>query len=86
MNLFKFFTRKPKCNHEFLMKDMKQTGIKPLKLPESADTIGWIEYYKNIYTHESHTKRISWPCHKCKTVFYGSSGLSIERKYGKIVR
>lgn len=67
------------------MDDIEQTGIEELKQPENCDTIGWIEYFQNIYTHESHTKRIKWPCHKCGEVFYGSSGLSIESKNGKIV-
>lgn len=81
--LINLFLRKVVCQHEFMIKDLKLTGIPDLPPPTTNDYGLWQKYFEEVYTHESHTKRVSWPCCKCGKVFYAHCGLDID-KYGKL--
>jgi hypothetical protein len=63
------------CSHAFNLGELALTNIPVpdgLRVPE-------------IYRHEGHKKRVSWPCAKCGRVFYGSCGLDISPKHGPIL-
>lgn len=79
------FTDTLPCKHEFLLSDLKKTGIAPLAKPESNDSRAWFDYYQKVYEHESVTKRVVWPCRKCRKEFFAHCGLDISPKYGPTV-
>lgn len=78
------------CNHEFNTKDLELTGIPPLERPSNypyrASYHEWQEYYSNLDKHPSHTKRVVWPCNKCREKFYAHCGLDIAPKNGFIMK
>jgi len=76
MSLFEWMKRAT-CSHEFRLDELKKTGIAELETPKNNDYSEWMEYYSKIFKHESHTKRVMWPCSKCKKVFYAHCGLDI---------
>lgn len=82
--LVMWFKRR-QCNHEFKIKDLTLTGIKPLKTPVSNDYHEWVEYFSKYYGHDSVTKRVWWPCHKCGKGFYSHCGLSITLENGFMI-
>jgi hypothetical protein len=69
------------------MADLKKTGIPEPPEPTKNDYNEWNKWYETIYSfkHESHTKRVVWPCSKCGKVFYAHCGLDISPKHGFIV-
>lgn len=74
------------CRHEFLLEDLKQTGIPPAPKPaEDAPWKVWMEYQNSIYRHPSHTQRVEWACRKCRKVFREQCGLDVLSKHGKLV-
>ena len=73
------------CDHKFDLNDMKLTGILELKVPTTNGYDEWIVYFKEMYTHDSVTKRVKWPCAKCGKVFYAHCGLDIIHD-GNIIR
>ena len=79
MSLLDIFRRK--CKHEFALTDLKKTGIPQLEKSVTASYKEWEQYYHDIYTHDSHTKRVVWPCAKCGEIFYAHCGLDIYQ-YG----
>ena len=80
LNAFK----KRVCSHEFRLSDMKLTGIPELEKPSNDDYAGWKKYYRDVFDHDSVTKRISLPCCKCGEMFYAQCGLDIISK-GKVI-
>lgn len=72
------------CSHEFALEDLRNTGIPALVKPTSKDYAEWSHYLSNLTTHESHTRRVSWPCQKCGKVFYAHCGLDIAPSHGPI--
>ena len=84
--LVRYF-RKNTCKHEFDLADLNKTNIPPLEQPASkSDYCGWVEYFKNVYNHDSVTKRVMWPCWKCGKIFFAHCGLDIIPTHGKCVR
>lgn len=73
------------CSHEFQLKDLRMTGIPEPEKPENNDPKRWSEYFKDVYHGESATKRVKWPCSKCKRVFHAHCGLDIAPAHGPIV-
>ena len=65
------------CNHKFDLDELKLTGIPELEKPTTDDYELWVKYFQEVYTHESHTKRVQLPCSKCGKVFYAHCGLDI---------
>ena len=68
------------CKHHFDLNDLKSTGIPPLEPPRTNDYDEWKVYYADVHTHDSHTKRVLWPCSKCGKTFYAHCGLDILNK------
>lgn len=50
------------CQHAFALEDLEMTGIPALEKPPTNDYQEWADYYRDIYNHDSHTKRVVWPC------------------------
>ena len=73
-----FWRRFKGCEHEYYIEDIQLTGIKPPEKPESG-YFEWVEYLQSLYTHESHTKRISCKCFKCGEVAFAHCGLDLKR-------
>lgn len=73
------------CRHNFRLQDLELTGIEPLPRPTSKDYKDWERWWSSVDTHESHTKRVLWPCCKCGKVFYAHYGLEISPSHGPIV-
>lgn len=87
LGLFRKF-RKVVCAHEFKLKDLDTTNIPEPERPSgfmvsSKELMAW---HQSLYTHDSHTKRVRWPCHKCGKVFSAHCGLDISPKHGPIVK
>jgi hypothetical protein len=59
------------------MDDLEQTGISELERPQTRGFDEWEQYFKELYEHDSVTKRVKWPCCKCGKVFYAHCGLDI---------
>lgn len=74
------------CHHGFEIDDLHQTGIEQLAPPTGNDFHAWREYFSQRYTHDSHTKRVAWPCAKCGKVFYAHCGLDISPEHGPTIR
>jgi len=62
--LFKARMQQRFCHHEFLLADLKLTGMQALEEPGAGGYESWAKYYEEVYTHDSHIKRIRWPCRK----------------------
>jgi hypothetical protein len=78
---------KRKCAHEFLLVDLKQTGMpEPAQPAQDAGSEEWELYYDELHNGEHHMKRVAWPCRKCGKVFYAHCGLDISPKHGFIVQ
>mgnify|MGYP003655652456 CR=1 FL=1 len=82
LGLVKRLFRK-ECEHEFSMSNITLSGIQPLPEPSSTDYFLWKEYYKEVYKHDSVTKRIQCSCNKCGSIIYADCGLHLK---GKLVR
>ena len=70
---------KQTCAHEFSLTDLRLTGIPELEKPTTNGYAEWEKYFREIYTHESVTKRVAWPCCKCGEVFYAHCGLDVYK-------
>jgi len=77
--------KKKICKHKFNTNDLQLTNIPKLEKPKDGDYRDWQKYFKEIYEHESVTKRVEWPCCECGQVFYAHCGLDVL-KHGKIVQ
>ena len=70
---------KQTCAHEFALTDLRLTGIPELENPTTNRYAEWEKYFREIYTHESVTKRMAWSCCKCGEVFYAHCGLDVYK-------
>jgi hypothetical protein len=70
------------CRHIFLLRDLEKTNIPELPKPTSNDYKDWYNYINKSLLHDSHTKRVKWPCMKCGKVFYAHCGLEISPDNG----
>jgi hypothetical protein len=70
---------KRKCAHEFALADLRLTGIPELEKPTTNGYVEWEKYFREVYTHDSTTKRVEWPCCKCGEVFYAHCGLDVYK-------
>lgn len=78
--------RRATCRHEFVLDDLKHTGIpEPEKPKDAADYAAWAEYFKGLDQHIHFTHRVQWPCRKCGKHFFAHCGLDISGKHGRIV-
>ncbi len=77
-----------RCAHQLCLSDLNLTGIEPpLAPPRSAGYEAQCDHLSALWTHPSHTRRVSWVCTKCGTVFYGHCGLDIlSRTRGTIAQ
>lgn len=87
MHKLKKWFQKKTCKHGFLLGDLKQTGISEPPPPKGRGYQEWADYFQiiNSYEHESHTKRVVWPCAKCGKEFYAHCGLDILGTHGNII-
>ncbi len=76
-NKIYIFFRKKYCKHEFDLNDLRKTNIPEPAKPTSNNYEEWCKYYSAPHEHDSHTKRVMWPCSKCGKVFYAHCGLDI---------
>lgn len=74
--LLQFF-RRPTCRHEFRYSDLKLTGIAVPPMPKDYE--GAMQWYRNQYSHPSHSERVSWLCRKCGKEFRAHCGLDVLR-------
>lgn len=80
------FIWRKECKHEFVLDDLRRTGIPELEKPTTNSYEEWSRYFSAIYTHDSYTKRVMWPCAKCGKVFYAHYGIAISPTHGPVVR
>ena len=88
-SLFKrlvMWLRQKYCDHEFVLKDLTSTKILPPDKPTSNNYDEWSKYYNSLSGHDSHRKRVYWPCNKCGKTFYAHCGLDISPEHGLIVK
>lgn len=66
------------CDHEFVIDNIKLTGI-PLidPPPKYAGYAEWQKYHEDFYECEGNTKRVSSVCRKCGKEFHASCGLEL---------
>ena len=74
------------CRHIFDLSQLEKTNIPELEIPKTRGYKEWEQYFSKLDKHESHTKRVKWPCSKCGRIFYAHCGLDISPKYGIIIR
>jgi hypothetical protein len=72
--------RKKVCSHEFVISDIKMTGIPVIEMPTNGTYKDWAKYHSEYYDCDGVTKRISCECRKCKQVFYAHCGLDLKGK------
>lgn len=77
MNWFRLFRS---CSHQFNISNIEKTNIEPLEEPSYNNYQAWCKYYKEVYTHDSVTKRIKCSCDKCGKTFYAQCGLDLPGK------
>ena len=87
MNMYFIIRIKQKiCRHNFDLSQLKKTNIPELEPPKTRGYKEWEEYFSKLYKHESHIKRVKWPCSKCGKIFYAHCGLDISPEYGSVIR
>jgi hypothetical protein len=74
------------CRHKFAIEDLEKTGIPEIEKPAVNEYQAWVKYYAERDKHDSHTKRVAWPCAECGKVFYAHCGLDIAPKNGPVFR
>ena len=71
------------CSHTFIPRDLEKTNIPTVSKPNGGYP-EWSAYFADVLSSSGHTKRVRWPCSKCKRSFYAHCGLDIAEN-GKII-